>query len=252
MIRSTEDKVYSILADALPIGNGRCQKRGERHAVCDACLARRATTVRETCRHAHLECPSVEVVLAIAYLAAIQVASSDAAARARARSLSTAALVHEHRRLLVAGVDGGGGGGVGGWGAGPTEHPRAIWFGEVHVAIDERRWRNSQREDLAEIEDDAAACYLRARGAMARHVRFSRQVAEADERVLRIRYPDWDQAESGPWQDWLRTWVKGGWATEGGALLLPEAVADVAGQLAYSLTSPSLANATARASRLSS
>ena len=53
---------------------------------------------------------------------------------------------------------------------------------------------------------------------MARHVRFSRQVAEADERVLRIRYPDWDQAESGPWQDWLRTWVKGGWATEGGAL----------------------------------
>ena len=41
MIRSTEDKVYSILADALPIGNGRCQKRGERHAVCDACLARR-------------------------------------------------------------------------------------------------------------------------------------------------------------------------------------------------------------------
>ena len=77
MIRSTEDKVYSILADALPIGNGRCQKRGERHAVCDACLARRATTVRETCRHAHLECPSVEVVLAIAYLAAIQVASSN-------------------------------------------------------------------------------------------------------------------------------------------------------------------------------
>ena len=80
---------------------------------------------------------------------------------------------------------------------------------------------------MAEIEDDAAACYLRARGAMARHVRFSRQVAEADERVLRIRYPDWDQAESG--QDWLRTWVKGGWATESGALLLPATVADVAG-----------------------
>ena len=36
--RGVVDDVYSVLTDALPVGNGRCCKKGESHGVGDLCL----------------------------------------------------------------------------------------------------------------------------------------------------------------------------------------------------------------------
>ena len=52
----TAHKWESVLADAEPLGPGRCRKLGASKARCTACLCVLGKRVVESCRHAHLEC----------------------------------------------------------------------------------------------------------------------------------------------------------------------------------------------------
>ena len=62
--RVAKDLGYSILADALPIGNRRCSKAGQpTHMLCDVCHYIYGETPRKTARHAFLGCRHVRLLL---------------------------------------------------------------------------------------------------------------------------------------------------------------------------------------------
>ena len=73
--KSTADKWESVWTDALPYGNGRCNKEGEGRTKCLACAFLENKNNTETTRHAHLECPvtksHLKLELLICYLNAL-------------------------------------------------------------------------------------------------------------------------------------------------------------------------------------
>ena len=66
------DSVYSILADAEPIGNSRCFKSGETKGLCDLCHWLCHECVTETSRHVGAECPCNMLAQEVVLRAALQ------------------------------------------------------------------------------------------------------------------------------------------------------------------------------------
>ena len=63
--RVAKDLGYSVLADAWPVGNGRCRKVGlATHMLCDCCYRLARASVLETTRHIVLECPAARLFTA--------------------------------------------------------------------------------------------------------------------------------------------------------------------------------------------
>ena len=224
MNKVTEDYMYSVLADAFPIGNGRCQKKGVRHMQCDACMARDGVHTQETTRHAHLECPHTEVVLVAMHLATHAATATNQVELTRVRNLPTSDLALEAKRALVTGVrigDVANGSNTGG-------KPYTILIGETHRALAERRQRNALCENMVKIDSDPATLYTLVRTRMANHVRWSLRAAEAESSKYRISYPGWEQKDNGPLHDWETEWVKSGWVQDG-KLNMPPTIHDIPG-----------------------
>lgn len=51
------DTVYSVLADAEPVGGKRCRKKGITQGICDLCYGMMGVRTVETTRHIAIECP---------------------------------------------------------------------------------------------------------------------------------------------------------------------------------------------------
>ena len=61
--RVTLDICYSIWNDAMPIGNGRCRKKGPLHTKCTSCVFMTGVKRTETARHTYLNCPFTMILL---------------------------------------------------------------------------------------------------------------------------------------------------------------------------------------------
>ena len=75
--KGTGDKWESVWTDALPYGNGRCNKAGEGRTKCLACGFLENKNNTETTRHAHLECPVTKRVLGMIYRCYIQITATN-------------------------------------------------------------------------------------------------------------------------------------------------------------------------------
>ena len=225
----TAHKWESVLADAEPLGPGRCRKLGASKACCAACLFMTGARVVESSRHAHLECPSTIRVLALVYRVAMQTMATNLDARQEALSLSDAALVAKHKLLLVTGyrlVDNARGSAA--QRAGDT--PLCVLVAETHAAIGDRRKQSEEHwgagRTLAWHEH---GIYREIRRRMSSHIRHTHQEASRLQVKRQIDNPGKSLHKDGPLFDWRKAWVATGWATRDGGNLMPARASDVRG-----------------------
>ena len=102
--RMDKDLGYSILSDALPIGNPRCSKKGcPSYMLCDICLTVYGVETKETARHVFYECRHTRLLLDVIVRALNEATEPDAHHRNKARAFDSATLISEALRVLVAG-----------------------------------------------------------------------------------------------------------------------------------------------------
>ena len=76
--RAAKDLGYSVLADAWPVGNGRCWKKGQAtHMLCDTCYRVYGRRIKETTRHIVLECRQAQLFLDLVWRAALEATCKD-------------------------------------------------------------------------------------------------------------------------------------------------------------------------------
>ena len=86
--RNTTDSVFSVLADAEPIGNGRCFKTGPTKGICDLChwLCKHQTA--ETSHHVGSDCPCNMLAQEVVLRAALHASLVDENERERIAKLN--------------------------------------------------------------------------------------------------------------------------------------------------------------------
>ena len=216
----TAHKWESVLADAEPLGQGRCRKVGASHARCTACRCMLGVSVVESCRHAHLECPLTVRILAIVQRSAMQVMGTNLDARQETLTLSDVDLVDKHKLLLVTGyrlVDMARGSAAQRVG----DTPLCVLIAETHAAIGDRRKRAEMDWSWRTFVWHEHEVYQDIHRRMAVHIRFSQQEAARLQVKRQIDNPGKRLEEDGPLVDWEKTWVATGWATAAGTSLMP-------------------------------
>ena len=236
----TQNSMYSILADAEPIGNQRCGKRGARHMKCDLCLLILGLSVQETGRHAHLKCPFTTLVLDLAYRAAAQTMTMNAAEQTRLRGLCPMQLVREFRHDLVTGYKAG----TEGQRGQPGDAPFVAWVAATQRALVERRRRNAAQMCPADAEFSLRRIYAQIRQHAQRHAYAMRRQAEEAQKALDISKPNL----TGPMAEWYKKWVASGWVSEDGKLKIPTDPGEIEGA-EYMRTAPGGLRVNVRAAR---
>ena len=217
----TAHKWDSVLADAEPLGMGRCRKEGPLKGICTACACLLRTRVYESCRHAHLECPFTVRVLALIYRCAIHVSATNLAARQSAATMSDAEIVEQHKLLLVTGYrlrdD------TRGSAAKRTgDTPLCVIMAETHAALGDRRKRAENGwETWHTFAWHEHTLYADIHRRMTTHIWYSQQEAKRLQVKRRIDNPGKLLDKEGPWFDWEKAWVKSGWVTRSGVNLMP-------------------------------
>ena len=225
----TAHKWDSVLADAEPLGMGRCRKEGPLKGICTACACLLRTRVYESCRHAHLECPFTVRVLALIYRCAIHVSATNLAARQSAATMSDAEIVEQHKLLLVTGYrlrDDARGSAAKRTG----DTPLCVIVAETHAALGDRRKRAENGwETWHTFAWHEHTLYADIHRRMTTHIWYSQQEAKRLQVKRRIDNPGKLLDKEGPWFDWEKAWVKSGWATRSGVNLMPSRASDVLG-----------------------
>ena len=225
----TAHKWESVLADAEPLGPGRCRKLGASKARCTACLCVLGKRVVESCRHAHLECPFTTRTLALVYRTAMQISATNLDARQEALSLSDITLVEKYKLTLVTGyrlIDNARGSAA--QRSGDT--PLCVLIAETHAAVGDRRKRAEMGwETWCAFAWHEHTIYLDIRRRMSAHIRYSYQEATRLQTKRQIDNPGKRLHKDGPLFDWRKTWVATGWAARSGDNLMPDRASDVQG-----------------------
>ena len=224
----TANKWESIWADALPIGNGRCNKKGEDHATCLACLLLTGTKEKETTRHAHLDCPTTKRTLSMIYKCYIQTTATNLDSIRETRKASDNTIMEQHGLELLTGYrlkDTARGS--------PNKRsgdtPFTVYIAETHAAIHDRRTRNEKCEEEDQLDWSLDSIYKDIRYRMTTHMRNTKLEANRLQTKRRIDNPSKKLDKEGPWFEWNDQWVKTGWCDKEGWNLMPKEASDIEG-----------------------
>ena len=206
--RGTADRVYSVLADALPVGEGRCVKTAGRRGVCDICSWLRGEQCVETCRHVGAECPCTMLVQEAVLREAFHVSMVDERERAQVRVMGWRELALAHRRLLVTGYrHAARASQMAEERAGHT--PFRVLMETLMSAIVQRRHHNAHA--LGSLQLGVGEVYGSVRRELLEVAQWTHQRAVKLEERLRIMRPEWRPKEGeGPVMEWEKAWVASG------------------------------------------
>ena len=225
----TAHKWESVLADAEPLGRGRCRKIGPLNGHCTACLCMLKRRVVESCRHAHLECPFTVQILALILRCATHVSATNLETQQETINLSDSDLVAKHKLMLITGFrlkDEARGSAS--KRAGDT--PICVLIAETHAAIGDRRKGSESGWGFTQgYAWETHSIYMDIRRRMTTHIRHSHREADRRQIKCRIDNPGKYLEEEGPLFDWEQTWVTTGWASRTGRNLMPLRASDVNG-----------------------
>ena len=249
------DNLYSVLHDSEPIGNPQCNREGPYKETCITCSITRGghaftskqkgkvkkgdNTVRETTRHAHLECPTTILLLDTIYRVAIQTTGNNIGEINRLKSIAPNELVNELRLPLVTGHRKNDNLTIGADSA-PDDQPFLALIAETHNALKHRRQANSNTTDWEGIQTNIEPMYAQIIKKMRELAINTRRIALERENELMIMYPnlELEQDEEGPYNEWIKSWVSPGWCDRKGKLKLPNKTRDIEGTRNLASASP--------------
>ena len=200
--RAAKDLGYSVLADAWPVGNGRCGKKGQTtHMLCDVCYCAYGHKIKETTRHIVLECRQARLFLDVVWRAVIEATCKDYNKLLATRRMSQATLLRESACVLVTACHP------------PNMHssePLITLVRAVQAELHRARTANAITGRESVVQFNVAAMYAAVRAKLYNEGMCRHRAALAWEAELRLRYPGWEPGEDGPVSKWERAWVKSG------------------------------------------
>ena len=201
--RAAKDLGYSVLADAWPVGNGRCWKKGQAtHMLCDTCYCVYGRRIRETTRHIVLECRQARILLDLVWRAALEATCKDYNKLRATRRMSQRALLRDGACVLVTACHP------------PTmssDEPLITLVRAVQAELHRARTTNAMTAREGVVQFNVAAMYRAVRTKLYKEGMHRHRAALALEAELRLRYPGWEPGEDGPVDKWERMWVKQGY-----------------------------------------
>jgi len=216
--RVAKDLGYSVLADAWPVGNGRCGKRGHAtHMLCDICYRVYGLSVRETTRHIVLDCRQTELFLDVVWRAVIEATNQDYNAVKAARERPLRVLLRRAACPLVTGCS-------------PPQMQSNEPFLTLVRAVQSELWRmrcvNAMSAGTGLVQFSVSHMYRAVRARLLQAGAHRQRAAIAWETELRLRHPGWEPGEDGPVRKWEREWLHSGFLTGGDGRLRCGLLAD--------------------------
>ena len=202
-----KDLGYSVLADAWPVGNGRCGKRAcPTHTLCDICYRVYGVRVRETTRHIVLECRQSRLLLDLVWRAQLEATSRDYNIVRAARRACPDELLRDAACALVTACS-------------PplmeSSEPLVTLVRAVQGELYRARCKNATLAHIGLVSFDHAAMYKAVRAKLLSEGLGRRRTAVECESELRLRHPGWEPGEDGPVKKWERAWLQSGYLREG-------------------------------------
>ena len=201
--RAAKDLGYSVLADAWPVGNSRCGKKGQpTHMLCDMCFRAYGIRVKETTRHIVLDCRQARLFLDVTWRAVIEATCDDYNKVLAARRKTSAVLLRENACVLVTGC------------LPPmmeSSEPLITLVRAMQVELHHARGINAASAKIGVVQFNIDAMYRIVRKKLVEEGMHRRRAATEWEVELRMRYPGWEPGEEGPVEKWERQWVKSGY-----------------------------------------
>ena len=205
--RVAKDLGYSVLLDALPLGNDRCSKRGlPSYMLCDVCLAVHGMRCRETARHAFWDCPHVSLLMDLIERARLEATTVDVGVLRAARMRPSVELLREAACPLLTGCvlpDQG------------VTPPRISLACSIQAEVHARRASNVGLARLGYgVRFGVADMYRAVCARLVREGAALQRKAVEWEAELSVRYPGWVPAEGeGPVAEWEAAWLQPGYVS---------------------------------------
>ena len=201
--RAAKDLGYSVLADAWPVGNGRCWKKGQAtHMLCDTCYRVYGRRIKETTRHIVLECRQAQLFLDLVWRAALEATCKDYNRLRATRRMSQRTLLRDSACVLVTACHP------------PTmnsDEPLITLVRAVQAELHRARSTNAMAAKEGVVQFNVVAMYGAVRTKLYEEGIHRHRAALALEAELRLRYPGWEPGEDGPVDKWERMWVRQGY-----------------------------------------
>ena len=201
--RAAKDLGYSVLADAWPVGNGRCWKKGQAtHMLCDTCYRMYGRRIKETTRHIVLECRQAQLFLDLVWRAALEATCKDYNRLRATRRMSQRTLLRDSACVLVTACHP------------PTmnsDEPLITLVRAVQAELHRARSTNAMAAKEGVVQFNVVAMYGAVRTKLYEEGIHRHRAALALEAELRLRYPGWEPGEDGPVDKWERMWVRQGY-----------------------------------------
>ena len=205
--RVAKDLGYSVLADAWPVGNGRCRKRGvATHTICDVCFRLYGERVQETTRHIVLECRQARLLLDVIWRARLEAVSQDFNEIRDARRCSQDELLRVAACTLVTACVPP---------AMESSEPLMTLVRAVQCELHRARCVNAAMSRVGVVQFDIGGMYRVARAKLLSEGLSRQRAAVEWESELRLRHPGWEPGEDGPVKKWEREWLASGYLREG-------------------------------------